>query len=82
VIFRDGDYFGRVVNVAARIADYARPGEVLVSEQVKEQWHGNGVTFQPIGPIALKGLKDDVTLYSASRAREGKDDDAASDRYS
>ena len=73
VIFRDGDYFGRTVNVAARIADYARPGEVLVSEQVKEQWQGEGVTFQPIGPVALKGLKDDVTLYSASRAQEKGD---------
>src|SRR5205823_5240020 len=29
VVFRDGDYFGRTVNIAARIADYARPGEVL-----------------------------------------------------
>jgi adenylate cyclase len=68
VIFRDGDYFGRTVNVASRIADYARPGEVLVSEEVTQQWHGEGVAFQPIGPVALKGLKDDVTLYSAARA--------------
>jgi class 3 adenylate cyclase len=69
VIFRDGDYFGRTVNVAARIADYARPGEVLVSENVTDEWNGDGVTFQPIGPVALKGLKDDVKLYSASRAQ-------------
>jgi adenylate cyclase len=68
VIFRDGDYFGRTVNVAARIADYARPGEVLVGEEVKQQWHGDGVAFQPIGPVALKGLKDEITLYSAARA--------------
>jgi adenylate cyclase len=34
VVFQDGDYFGRTVNVAARIADYARPREVLVSEAV------------------------------------------------
>jgi adenylate cyclase len=68
VIFRDGDYFGRTVNVAARIADYARPGELLVSDDVKEQWHGDGVTFQPIGPVALKGLRDEITLYSATRA--------------
>lgn len=27
VVFQEGDYFGRTVNVAARIADYARPGE-------------------------------------------------------
>jgi adenylate cyclase len=31
VIFQEGDYFGRTVNLAARIAEYARPGEVLVS---------------------------------------------------
>jgi class 3 adenylate cyclase/DNA-binding transcriptional MerR regulator len=69
VIFRDGDYFGRTVNVAARIADYARPGEVLVSEDVTNEWHGDGVMFEAIGPVALKGLKDDVKLYSASRAQ-------------
>jgi adenylate cyclase len=58
VIFRDGDYFGRTVNVAARIADYARPGEVLVSDEVKERWSGDGVLFEAIGPVALKGLKE------------------------
>jgi adenylate cyclase len=69
VIFRDGDYFGRTVNVASRIADYARPGEVLVSDEVKERWDGEGVRFEPIGPVVLKGLKDELTLYAASRAR-------------
>jgi class 3 adenylate cyclase len=34
VVSQDSDYFGRTVNVAARITDYARPGEVLVSDQV------------------------------------------------
>jgi class 3 adenylate cyclase len=68
VIFRDGDYFGRTVNIAARIADYARPGEVLVSDEVKERWSGDGVRFDPIGPIALKGLREELVLYSASRA--------------
>jgi len=68
VIFRDGDYFGRTVNVASRIADYARPGEVLMSGEVKERWGGEGVAFGEIGPVALKGLKDELTLYAASRA--------------
>jgi adenylate cyclase len=67
VIFRDGDYFGRTVNVAARIADYARPGEVLVSDEVKERWSGDRVRFDPIGPVALKGLREELVLYSASR---------------
>ena len=30
VIVRDADFYGRTVNVAARLIDYARPGEVLV----------------------------------------------------
>jgi adenylate cyclase len=68
VIFRDGDYFGRTVNIASRIADYARPGEVLVSGEVKERWGGDGVRFDEIGPVALKGLREEPTLYSASRA--------------
>jgi adenylate cyclase len=69
VVSRDGDYFGQTVNVAARIADYARPGELLVSEEVvKHGWDGDGVAFRPIGPVALKGLKDEITLYSAARA--------------
>jgi adenylate cyclase len=68
VIFRDGDYFGRTVNVAARIADYARPGEVLVSDEVKERWSGDGVRFEPIGPVALKGLREELVLHTASRA--------------
>jgi adenylate cyclase len=68
VVFRDGDYFGRTVNVASRIADYARPGEVLVSGEVKERWGGDGVRFDEIGPVALKGLREELTLYSASRA--------------
>jgi adenylate cyclase len=67
VIFRDGDYFGRTVNVASRIADYARPGEVLVSDEVKELWGNGGVRFDEIGPVALKGLREELTLYSASR---------------
>ena len=37
VIAQEGDYFGRTVNVAARIADYARPHEVLVSEEAPAQ---------------------------------------------
>jgi adenylate cyclase len=67
VIFRDGDYFGRTVNVASRIADYARPGEVLVSDEVKERWSGDGVRFEQIGPVALKGLREELILHSVSR---------------
>ena len=66
VVFQDGDYFGTTVNVAARITDYARPGEVLVSDSVATATTGpHGVRYQPIGPIALKGVMTPVTLHAA-----------------
>lgn len=43
VVFQDGDYFGGTVNIAARITDYARPGEVLVTAGSTTA----GVTQQP-----------------------------------
>jgi adenylate cyclase len=67
VVFREGDYFGRTVNVASRIVDYARPGEVLVSDEVRKRWRGQGVRFDPLGPVALKGLKDELMLHTVSR---------------
>jgi adenylate cyclase len=65
VVFRDGDYFGRTVNLASRIVSYARPREVLVSEDVVREASGNGVEFDPIGNIALEGLLEPVPLYRA-----------------
>jgi adenylate cyclase len=69
VVFQDGDYFGRTVNVAARITDYARPGEVLVSDQVAADADRlEAVRFEPVGPVSLKGLSAPITLYTAVRA--------------
>jgi len=68
VVFQNGDYFGRTVNVAARITDYARPGEVLVSEEVVAATDGlQAVRYQPVGPVSLKGLIAPITLSTAVR---------------
>ena len=67
VVFQDGDYFGRTVNVAARIADYARPGEVVVSEEVVEAADGAPVSFEEIGPVELKGVAGALRLHTAHR---------------
>jgi adenylate cyclase len=63
-----GDYYGRDVNIAARITDYARPREVLVSAEVMAAVveHDDRIAFESIGPIVLKGLIDPVVLYRAS----------------
>ena len=62
------EYFGRTVNVAARIADYARPGEVLVSGEAARVVDPEGVEYRPVGPVALKGVRESVTLATALRA--------------
>ena len=68
VIFQDGDYFGRTVNLAARIAEYARPGEVLVSQEVVDAAEAGPVTFTEIGPVELKGVPGTLRLHTARRS--------------
>jgi adenylate cyclase len=69
VIAQEGDYFGRTVNVAARIADYARPHEVLVSEEARRNAAGADVAFEPIGDVPLKGVSKPVRLHKVTRSR-------------
>jgi adenylate cyclase len=68
VVFRDGDYFGSAVNIAARMTDYARPGEVLVSETVAELGATAVSAFEDLGVVQLKGLRDRVRVFRAIRA--------------
>jgi adenylate cyclase len=67
VVFQEGDYFGRTVNIASRIAEYARPGEVLVSQEVVEAAAGTPLTFVEIGPVELRGVSDTLRLHAARR---------------
>ncbi len=72
VIRRDGDYFGSVVNVAARAAEYARPDEVLATRAVVEAVGDEaGFAFRRIGEIALKNVRRPVELFQAGRATLG-----------
>jgi adenylate cyclase len=68
VLYQQGDYFGQTVNLTARIADYARPGEVLVSQAVADAAHEDGLSFQDIGPAELKGVSGATNLLRADRA--------------
>jgi adenylate cyclase len=67
VVFQEGDYFGRTVNIAARIAEYARPGEVLVSQEVVDAADAAPVSFVEIGPVELKGVPGTLRLHTARR---------------
>ncbi len=65
VITRGGDYYGPVVNLAARIADLAVPSEVLVTAEVAA--FGSSFRFESAGRRLLKGFSEPVLLYSAAR---------------
>jgi len=67
MIFQESDYYGQTVNVASRIAEYARPGEVLVSQEVVDASGGVEVAFREIGPVELKGVAGFVRLHAAHR---------------
>jgi adenylate cyclase len=67
VVFQEGDYFGRTVNLAARIGEYARPGEVLVSQEVVDAAEGGPVSFTEIGPVELRGVPGPLRFYTAHR---------------
>jgi adenylate cyclase len=70
-LYRDGDYFGREVNQAARVVARAGGGEVLVTRPVVEMAAGvDGLEFDRIGEVRLKGFSEPTELFIAT-ARDG-----------
>jgi adenylate cyclase len=66
-LYRDGDYFGRDVNQAARVVARAGGGEVLVTRPVVDQATGVGnLEFIRIGEVRLKGFSEPTELFVAS----------------
>ncbi len=68
VVVQGGDYYGRTVNLAARIAAYASASRVLVSERVVEAAPPQGVIFAELGLVQLEGIAHPVRLLEARRA--------------
>jgi adenylate cyclase len=57
VLVRQGDYFGPVVNLAARIVDVARPSRVVVADELRDALAGSGrLSFKRLPPKRLRGL--------------------------
>lgn len=66
VISRDGDYFGRNVAMAARVAALADGGEVLVTDAVREGTAGSDdrrMRFEEAGTVELKGLPGEHAIW-------------------
>jgi adenylate cyclase len=66
-LYRDGDYFGREVNQAARVVARAAGGEVLVTRPVADLAAGiDELEFNRIGEVRLKGFSEPTELFTAS----------------
>ncbi len=63
VVSSDGDFFGTVVNKAARIASSANPGQILVSDATRAMVGDNG-EFELESPIsvALRGIEGNHSI--------------------
>ena len=67
LLVRDGDYFGPVVNLAARATKLAAPGGVVVTEEVRASIPRDGAfTFDVMPARSLRGFDDPVTLYAVA----------------
>ena len=67
VLTRDGDYFGSVVNLAARLVKAAEPGMVTVPDTARPALEAAGFRCEPAGTHALKGIEPEVSLIAVSR---------------
>ena len=65
VVFKDNSIFGETVNLTARLAAVANPGEVCLSEGVASNLEPDlRRLLTPIGPLRLKGVSDPVKVFS------------------
>ena len=63
-LYRDGDYYGRDVNIASRVAARAAGGEVLVTRPVVERAKGD-LEFDRIAEVRLKGFTESTEVFIA-----------------
>jgi adenylate cyclase len=70
-LYRDGDYYGREVNLASRIVARARGSEVLVSDAVVDSVSGaSELAFEGIGQVKMKGFDEPHQLCRATLPEE------------
>jgi adenylate cyclase len=69
-LYRDGDYYGREVNIAARVAARSAGGEVLVTRPVVEYSQAPHLEFERIAEVTLKGFSESTEIFIARQREE------------
>ena len=68
---RGGDWYGRPVNLASRMTTFAKPGSVVVAQEVKDSLDaGDTLSFSFAGKHHFKGIKGEVAVHRVRRAAE------------
>jgi adenylate cyclase len=68
---RGGDWYGRPVNLAARITSFARPDSVVVAQDVKDAVaadDGGRFSFSFAGRHRFKGIKEETAVHRVRAA--------------
>jgi adenylate cyclase len=63
---RDGDFFGSAVNLAARLSQAARGGEVLLTEATRAAARRRGTKLEERGARTFRNTRDPVIVFAAS----------------
>jgi adenylate cyclase len=74
MIYDEGDYFGRTVNVAARIAAQAGADQVFVGEDLARVVQPKDFLLREVGPFELKGVSRPITIFEATAEAVDHDD--------
>jgi len=68
---RDYAAIGTVSNVASRLCDEAKPGQILISPRVRQAIE-KAVTVEPVGEFALKGIRRPMVAYNVLESSPSK----------
>lgn len=58
-----GDFFGKTVQLAARICAHAEPGRILVEQIARDQYQGKELSFSDVDEITPKGFDRAIRVY-------------------
>jgi adenylate cyclase len=71
-LYRDGDYYGRDINIASRVSARAAGGEVLVTRSVVDSVTAPHLEFERIGEVRLKGFTESTEVFIARQRAENE----------
>ena len=64
------DLFGSTVHLAARLCTYAQPEQSVVSSAVADLCIGQGLTFDDLGEVSLKGFERPIRAHAVREVHD------------